>query len=84
MFTMLEDRDLERMKRVSDITGVDYEITGRFVPVDNIVSALFDLLCEYSNKEDELEDLKSDLDEHYTLKHVDEYEEYGISSRDFI
>lgn len=84
MFTMLNNSDLERLKRVSDITGIDYEITGKFVPVDNIVSALFDLLCEYSNKEDELEDLKSDLDEHYTLKREDEYEVYGISSRDFI
>lgn len=84
MFTMLEDRDLERMKRVSDITGVDYEITGKFVPVDSIVCALFDLLCEYGNKEDELEDLKKEVNEHYTLKHVDEYEEYGVSVNDFI
>ena len=83
MFTMLENEDLERLKRVSNITGIDYEITGKFVPVDSVVSALFDLLCEYNNKVDELEDLKSDLNEHYTLKREDEYEVYGVSRNDF-
>lgn len=83
MYTMLEGLDLERMKKVSEITGVDYEITGKFVPVDSLSAALFDLLCEYNNKVDELEELKSDLNEHYTLKREDLYEEYGVSRNDF-
>lgn len=84
MYTMLEDMDLERLERVSNITGVDYEITGKFVPVDNIVCALFDLLCEYNNKVDELEEVKCDLNENYTPKRVDEYDMYGVSRNDFV
>jgi hypothetical protein len=84
MYTMLEDMDLERLERVSNITGVDYEITGKFVPVDNIVCALLDLLCEYNNKVDELEELKDEINECYTPKHADPYEEYGVSRNDFV
>lgn len=84
MYTMLEGLDLERMKKVSEITGVDYEITGKFVPVDSLSAALFDLLCEYNNKVDELEEVKCDLNENYTLKRIDEYDMYGVSRNDFV
>lgn len=84
MFTMLNNYEIKRLKEIEDITGVDYEITGRFIPVDNVVAALFDLLCEYNHKVEELEDLKSDLNDNYTPKHVDPYEECGVSINDFI
>jgi hypothetical protein len=84
MYCLLNDNELKRIKKVEEVTGTDAEIIGKFIPVDSLLSILDDLLCEYNHKIEELEDLQNDLNEHYTLKRVDEYEEYGVSQNDFI
>ena len=84
MYYLLDNAEMKTIRKVEEITGTDAEIVGKFVPVNNLSALLSDLLCEYNHKEEELEDLQNDLNEHYTLKHVDEYEEYGVSVNDFI
>lgn len=84
MHYLLNDIELKRIREVEDITGTDTGIIGKFIPVESLTALLDDLLCEYNHKVEELEDLQSDLNEHYTLKRVDEYELYGVSANDFI
>lgn len=84
MYYLLNDNELKRIKEVEEITMTDAEVVGKFIKVDNLYALLSDLLCEYNHKVEEYEDLESNLNEHYTLKHVDEYEEYGVSVNDFI
>ena len=84
MFYLLNDGEMKRIKEVEEVTMTDAGIVGKFVPVDSLLALLSDLLCEYHHKVEELENLQSDLNEHYTPKHVDEYEEYGVSQNDFI
>ncbi len=84
MYYLLNDNELKRIKEVEEITMTDAEVVGKFIKVDNLYALLSDLLCEYNHKVEEYEDLESNLSEHYTLKHVDEYEEYGVSVNDFI
>lgn len=84
MYIALNESELKRIKEVEEITGTDTELINHLIPSDNLIALLDDLLCEYNHKVEELEDLQSDLNEHYTLKHVDEYEEYGVSRNDFI
>ena len=84
MYWELSDKDLEKIKKISDITGTDYELKGNLVPVDSLIYALLDMLTEYTNKQEEIEDLKQDIEDNYEPKKIDPYEEYGISRNDFI
>ena len=84
MYWELSDKDLEKIKKISDITGTDYELKWNLVPVDSLIYALLDMLTEYTNKQEEIEDLKQDIEDNYEQKKIDPYEEYGISMNDFI
>ena len=83
MYIALNEDELKKINEVVNITGTDAELINHLIPVDALSALLFDLLCEYNHKVEELEDLKSDLNEHYTLKREDEYEVYGVSRNDF-
>lgn len=84
MYYMLEENELKKIKEVEEITMTDAEVVGKFIKVDNLYALLSDLLCEYNHKVEQYEDLESNLNANYTLKHVNEYEEYGVSVNDFI
>lgn len=83
MYYSLNEKELERINEISDITGVDYELKNNLIPVDSLMAALEDMLYEYHHKEEELEDLQNDIENNYELKRFDPYEEYGVSERDF-
>ena len=65
MHYLLEDKELETMEEVSNITMTDYEITGKFIPVENMMSAIEELLVELHKKEEEIEDLKKEEERYY-------------------
>ena len=84
MYLILDDYEKDRLERISKITGIDYEVKGEFVPVSKVLSALFDLYCEYVNKEEELKDKEEHCNEFHVERKIDPYEEYGVSRKDFI
>lgn len=67
MHYMLNKDELTIMQEVSDITKTDYEITGRVIPVDSLMSAIEELLTEFHHKEDEVLDLQNDIENNYKL-----------------
>lgn len=83
MYWELSDEDLEKLNIISKVTGVDYELRGNLVPVDSLIYALKDMLFEYHNKLEEIEDLKQDLEDNYEPRKFNPYDEYGISRSDF-
>jgi len=83
MYWELSDEDLEKLQEISDTTGIDYELKGNLVPVDSLIYALKDMLYEYHNILEELEDLKEDVEENYKPKDIDPYDYYGVSRKDF-
>jgi hypothetical protein len=64
---MLSEKELETINEVSGITFTDYDITGKFIPVDSLMSAIEDLLVEFHHKEDEVSDLQNDIENNYKL-----------------
>lgn len=84
MYWELSDEDLEKLNIISKVTGVDYELRGNLVPVDSLIYALKDMLFEYHNKLEEIEDLKQDLEDNYEPRKIDPYEEYGLKIEDFM
>lgn len=73
----------ERLKRVSDITGTDYDLIGDFVPVESLVCMVEDLLVEYNAQVEKYEEYQKYVDE-YCVDTYNPYEEYGISQSDFV
>lgn len=78
------------LKKASDITLVDYDIkwfdaenSDGYIDSDGLLSMIEDLILEYNHKEEELEDLKQDLEDNYQPRKIDPYEEYGVSRNDF-
>ena len=74
MHYLMNEDELKTMQEVSDITRTDYEITGRVIPVDSLMSAIEELLTELHHKEDEINDLQNDIDNFYELKEENYYE----------
>ena len=65
MHYLLDDKELDTIEEVSNITMTDYEITGKFIPVENMMSAIEELLVELHRKEEEIEDLKKEEERYY-------------------
>ena len=65
MYLKLDKKDLEIVKKVSDITNTDYELEGNMFPENSIIIAFEDLIERYGHLEEELEDLKQDLHDNY-------------------
>ena len=73
--------DDELEKKVVDITGTDYTGLLELNDLENIIK---DLITEYHNIEEKLQDQKEYCDEWHTTRKVDMYDECGVSERDFV
>ena len=80
MYYALDEKEMEMVEKVSKITGTDFELINHLIPVENLVSALAEMLYEYNNKCEELEDIEENLRTNYKPIPID----YGMSDRDFI
>lgn len=81
-FYMLTDDELEKMYKASKITMTNYELIGNFVPTENLINVIEDLLLEIDRLKEEYEDFKEDVRENY--RHIPVAEQVGISDRDFM
>lgn len=82
MYIEVSDKELERLKEVSDITVTDYEFKGNFVPVVSLMAMVEDLLMTIHERDDMIVEMEENIKDNYkpiTLK-----EQYGIEDRDFI
>ena len=82
MYYKLDNDEFERIKEIEKITFSDFELVGNFIPVESMMAALEDMLVEYHNKEEELEDLQENIKDNY--KPISNTEMYGVSDRDFM
>jgi len=79
------EKELETLTKVTEITGVDYDGLEwhQDITIESLINALDDMIFEYHNKEDEIRDLKQEIDNNYEPRKIDPYEEYGVSRKDF-
>lgn len=84
------DEGLYRIiSRATEISGREYNVYWRdseniegFIDPDELLTAVDDLIGEYERIEEELEDLKNDMESNYVPVSV--ASQYDISDRDFI
>ena len=74
--------DEETLQKIQDITGTDYEALGELLPSDSINDIIEDLMLEIDRLNEELEDVKQDMEENY--KRIPVNEQYEVYDRDFI
>lgn len=86
----IDDSNYLTIQNVVDITLVDYEIkwydaenNEGYIEEGSILAMLDDLIAEVHKKEEELEDLKQEIEDNYELKKIDPYDENGVSRYDF-
>lgn len=82
MYIEVSNKEMERFKEISDITVTDYKFKGNFVPVVSLLAMVEDLLLELHNKEEQIEDIKQDIQDNY--RRISVSEQVGISDKDFI
>lgn len=80
----LEEWEVNKIKEAEKITMVDYELQGNYIEANSLISLIEDLMLEISSLEDKISDLEDTIENDYELKHVDPYEEIGMSRSDFI
>ena len=78
----LNDRELEYINQLKEITLTDYEVKGNQIPIENFVPMVEDLLTEYHNLEEKYNDLKQEMYNNYKPGESDPYELY-ISRSEF-
>lgn len=72
----------ELKTKIKNITGIDYDFKGNFLPSESITSIFEDLISEIDKLEEKYSDLKQDLEDNY--RPISVSEQVGISDRDFI
>ena len=80
-YHLLKENEIEKIKRVSDITGGDYELNENLIPVENLMAAIEDLLVEVGRLEERYNDLEEQLRENY--KPISYAEQVGYRVEDF-
>ncbi len=83
IYYKLTKRDLGKIKKIEEITLTDYEVKNDLISIDNLYTALLDLLCEYNVLNEKYNDLENDLNDNYEKKNIDLYEEYGVNENDY-
>lgn len=63
------EKQMKILAKVSKITGVDYDGLewGKDITPDSLIEALEDMICEYHNLEEKLQDHKEYCDEWHVM-----------------
>ena len=66
------EKELETLTKVSDITGVDYDSKewNEDITIKSLFDALEDMVCLYHKKEEELQDHKEYCEEYHVQKNI--------------
>lgn len=83
----LDELDIKLLERISnklslkiDIKEIDNEF---YIKQEEYYSILDELYDYVGHLEERIEDLEQDINNNYEPKHIDEYEYYGVSRKDF-
>ena len=71
MYLELDDK---LKNKIENITNIDYEFKGNFMPNEKIISIFEDLICEIESLNEKFEDFKKDVE--YNYKRISEDETY--------
>lgn len=81
MFYKLNDDELKKINEASEKTYSDYELVGDFIPVENLMAAIEDLLVEVGRLEEKYKDLEQNLEDNY--KPISYSEQVGYREEDY-
>ena len=65
MYQKLNEKQIERIKEIAEITKTNYELEKKFIPVDSFFSIIEDLLSEYYKIKEDFESLEEKVETNY-------------------
>lgn len=74
--------DKKTMEEVTEITGFSYTSKNDLISLDDVISIIEDLVCEYNVLKEKFEDYKENVRDNY--RQITPQEMYDIDDRDFI
>ena len=74
--------DSKLLKKIEKITSTQYHTIANFIPVDNVVSMIEDLMNEIEYRDNRIKDIVADREDNY--RPVSVAEQVGYDERDFI
>ena len=78
----LDEEDKKILEKVQKITVTDYEEKGEYIPVENFICIIEDLLMEIDSLQEKYDDLVEDMEQNY--RPISLREQVGISDIDFL
>lgn len=75
----MNEKEVELMGRIINMTTTDYELRGEFIPVESLWSVIEDLMCEINHLEEKIEDIEKDRDDNYRPLSIEEQVDYNES-----
>lgn len=79
-----DDKEIEILKKVEDITRTDYDIKDNKIDKENIISMTEDLINKIEELEEENKNIEEERDEYYIPRKINKLDEVGMSIHDFI
>ena len=83
MYMSLDEKQIKRIEEASNITEIDFGIKDSQMEYDTYDSIVEELMYAYHKLEEEFEDYREDVREHYESRKFNPYKEYGVSEHDF-
>lgn len=84
----VDETNFDILKRVSEITCTDYEIkwfdaknVDGYIEENSLISMLEDLISEINRLEENIEDIKKDIEDNY--RPISAAEQIGYNEKDF-
>lgn len=65
MYQKLNEKQIERIREIVEITKTNYELEKKFIPVDSFFSIIEDLLSEYYKIKEDFESLEEKVETNY-------------------
>ena len=78
----LEEIDMNVVNRANK--KLNYQEVDNQVSVEDLLNLIDELVDEVDRLEDKYKDLEHEIEEYYTPRRIDPYEEYGVNRNDFI
>ena len=65
IYVEVEENERMLFNEISELTMTNYELKENSIPIDSLIPMIKDIMVEYHNLQEQLEDLKRDMEDNY-------------------
>ena len=65
IYVEVEENERMLFNEISELTMTNYELKENSIPIDSLIPMIKDIMVEYHSLQEQLEDLKRDMEDNY-------------------